>query len=165
MLRPVLLAIQRLLGRSDLQEDNLRRLLDRLAPEELKGVLLGDYLVGRPVGRGGYATVHLGTQLSTGRKVAVKILNDGMPEYSRARFQQEAVFLSRLNHPHVIGILGYGEDAWDGRADRMVRAGGGRPVGGPRGRPSAPRPQARQPDGQRGRRGQTDGLWRGPQPR
>jgi WD40 repeat protein/serine/threonine protein kinase len=112
MLGPVLLAFQRLLGKADLQEENVRRLLRRLAPEELKGVFLGDYLVGRPVGSGGYATVHVGTQLSTGRKVAVKVLRDGSDESVRARFQQEAVFLSRLNHPNVVAVLGSGTEAW-----------------------------------------------------
>jgi WD40 repeat protein/serine/threonine protein kinase len=119
-LRPILLALQRLLGRADLQEENLKRLLARLAPEDLKGVLLGDYLVGRPVGRGGFATVHVGTQLSTGRKVAVKILNDGLPEDARARFQQEAAFLSRLSHPGVVSILAYGEDPWSAPKDPAV---------------------------------------------
>ena len=112
MVGPMLLAFQRLLGKTELQEESLKRLLIKLSPENLKGVLLGDYLVGPPAGSGGYATVHVGTQLSTGRKVAVKILKDGMSEDARARFHQEAVFLSRLNHPHIVTILGHGEETW-----------------------------------------------------
>ncbi len=111
-LQPVLLALQRMLGKTDMQHQNLRRLLHRLAPEQLKGVLLGDYLVGRPVGQGGYATVHVATQLSTGRKVALKILQDGLDEDARRRFQQEAVYLAQLNHPHVVRVLGSGEGTW-----------------------------------------------------
>jgi WD40 repeat protein/serine/threonine protein kinase len=123
MLRSVLLAFQRLLGKTEQQEESLKRLLSKTAPEELKGVLLGDYLVGRPIGSGGYATVHVGTQLSTGRKVAVKILRDGMTEDARARFHQEAVFLSRLNHPSVVSILGYGEETWSPpRATDLARS-------------------------------------------
>jgi WD40 repeat protein/serine/threonine protein kinase len=120
LLRPVLLAFQHLLGKTDLQEENIRRLLSRLAPEEVKGVFLGDYLVGRPVGSGGFAAVHVGTQLSTGRKVAVKILRDGFEEADRARFQQEAVFLSKLNHPHIVAVLGSGSEAWAAPREQAV---------------------------------------------
>jgi WD40 repeat protein/serine/threonine protein kinase/tetratricopeptide (TPR) repeat protein len=108
----VLHAFRGLLGEADVQEQDFRRLLARLAPEELKGVLMGDYLVGRPVGSGGFATVHLGRQLSTGRKVAVKILRDGVPEEDRLRFRQEAAYLSRFNHRHIVGVVEYGEAVW-----------------------------------------------------
>ncbi|MGD1002047.1 MAG: hypothetical protein ABSA67_15270, partial [Candidatus Brocadiia bacterium] len=76
----VIQALQRLLGKSGVQERDFRKLLSKLAPEEVKGVLMGDFLVGRPAGEGGFATVHVGRQLSTGRQVAVKILHDGTPE-------------------------------------------------------------------------------------
>ena len=113
----ILQAFARLLGKADVQERDLRKLLARLAPEEMKGVVLGDYLVGRTVGEGGFATVHVGRQLSTGRRVAVKILRDGLAEDAKARFQQEAAFLSRFNHPHVVGVIGHGEDAWSAPRD------------------------------------------------
>lgn len=108
----VLLAFQSLLGKSDARETDFRKLLSKLAPDEIKGVMLGGLLVGRPVGAGGFATVHLGRQLATGRRVAVKILHDGQGERSRERFQQEARFLSRMDHPHVVDVYGYGEDTW-----------------------------------------------------
>jgi serine/threonine protein kinase len=111
-LAEVLLLFQRVLGRTAEQEEGFRRWLGRLAPEDVKGVLLGDFLVGRPVGRGGFATVHKGVQLSTGRQVAVKVLNDGLPEDAKLRFQQEAAFLARCDHPHVVGVIGYGEAPW-----------------------------------------------------
>jgi WD40 repeat protein/serine/threonine protein kinase/tetratricopeptide (TPR) repeat protein len=119
----VLASFRRLLGKADEQEGNLRRLLAKLVPEDLKGVLLGDYLVGRPVGSGGYATVHVATQLSTGRKVAVKLLRDGLSDDARVRFRQEAAFLSRLAHPNIVGILGYGEEAWAAPRDPAVAEG------------------------------------------
>ena len=108
----VLRAFERLLGKTQGQERDLRKLLEKLAPEELRGVVLGDLLVGRPVGEGGFATVHVGRQLSTGRKVAVKVLSDGASEEDRARFQQEAAFLSRFQNPSIVSVLAYGEDAW-----------------------------------------------------
>ena len=103
---------QRLLGKADVQAKHFRRLLGKLAPEDIKGVLMGDLLVGRPVGRGGFATVHVGRQLSTGRKVAVKILHDGMEEDARERFRREAAYLSRFREAHIVQVLGYGEERW-----------------------------------------------------
>lgn len=108
----VLLSFQRLLGKADIQESDFRQLLFSIAPEEVKGVLMGDYLVGRPIGAGGFATVHVGRQLSTGRKVAIKLLRDGMSEDVKVRFRQEARYLSRLSHPHIVNVYGYGEEPW-----------------------------------------------------
>ncbi len=114
----MLLAFQRLLGKADSQQKDFKRLLSKHAPEELKGVMMGDFLVGPPVGKGGFATVHRGRQLSTGRRVAVKILHDGMPEDAKLRFNQEAAYLSRFDqHVHIVDVIGYGEETWS--APRM----------------------------------------------
>ncbi|MCC7509154.1 MAG: protein kinase [Planctomycetes bacterium] len=109
---PVLRSIARMLGEAETSERELKKLLKRLAPEELRGVVLDDYLVGRPVGEGGFATVHLARQLSTGRRVALKILRDSATAEDAARFQKEAEFLSLLNHPNIVQVLGYGEGTW-----------------------------------------------------
>lgn len=106
------LAFQTLLGKTESQDDDFRMLLSKLAPDEIKGVMLGGHLVGRPVGSGGFATVHVARELSTGRRVALKILHDGQTERTKERFQQEARFLSRLDHPHIVDVFGYGEDTW-----------------------------------------------------
>jgi serine/threonine protein kinase/WD40 repeat protein len=105
-------ALETLLGRTDHQATSFHRLLARLAPDDIRGVVLGDFLVGAPVGRGGFSTVHVARQLSTGRKVAIKLLHDGLGEDARARFQQEAEFLSRVTSPAVVGVISHGEDAW-----------------------------------------------------
>jgi WD40 repeat protein/serine/threonine protein kinase len=107
-------SLKRLLGKADVQERDFQKLLSKLAPEEVKGVLMGDFLVGRPVGEGGFATVHVARQLSTGRQVAVKILHDGTPEEIKQRFQQEAASLSRFSHPNIVGVYFYGEGTWRG---------------------------------------------------
>ena len=109
---PVLQSIARMLGQAETSERELKKLLKRLAPEELRGVVLDDYLVSRPVGEGGFATVHLARQLSTGRRVAVKILRDSATTEDAARFQKEAEFLSLLNHPNIVQVIGYGEGTW-----------------------------------------------------
>jgi len=108
----VMQAFAQLLGKTETQENDFRRLISQSAPEDVKGVLMGDFLVGRPAGSGGFATVHVGRQLSTGRKVAVKILHDGMPDEAKLRFQHEARVLSQLKHPHVVTVYGSGEETW-----------------------------------------------------
>ncbi len=110
-----------LLGGAGADERDLARLLARHAPAELRGVRLGDLVVGAPVGEGGFARVHEGVQLSTGRKVAVKILRDGMSAEMQARFRQEASFLSRFQHRHIVGVLGYGNEGWTAPRDVSLR--------------------------------------------
>ena len=108
----VLLAFGRLLGKADAREKDFRKLLAKLAPDEIRGVTLGDWLVGPPAGEGGFATVHVARQLSTGRKAAVKILRDGMDPEALQRFQQEAAFLSRFRQPNIVSVYGFGQEAW-----------------------------------------------------
>ncbi len=112
MSRDVMVAFRQLLGAADADEANFRKLMARLLPEEQRGVQLGEYLVGKPVGEGGFATVHVGWQMSTGRKAAIKILRDGLPGEYRGRFQEEAGFLGEIDHPGVVGVLGHGVATW-----------------------------------------------------
>ncbi len=118
----VLGLLHKLLGKSAAQERDLGRLLARLAPDELKGVLLGDLLVGRQIGAGSFATVHIARELSTDRQVAVKILRDGLDEEVTERFMQEASFLARLDHAHIVSVIGYGHEGWS--APRNVNLSG-----------------------------------------
>ena len=67
---------------------------------------IAGYRLLRVIGHGGMATVHLGTQLSLGRDVAIKVM---LPEaladeVSRRRFENEARTIARLEHPHIVGI-------------------------------------------------------------
>jgi hypothetical protein len=48
--RDMLQTFQSLLGKTDSQEDDFRDLLTKLAPDEIRGVMLGPYLVGKPAG-------------------------------------------------------------------------------------------------------------------
>src|SRR5262249_54855284 len=106
-------ALERLFGREAFQGESLKKLLARLAPEQLKGVLLGDFLIRGPAaGRGGVAGGYAGGPGSTGRQVAVKVLHDGLDEEDRARFLQEGVLLSHFNHPRIVSVLGQGEGPW-----------------------------------------------------
>ncbi|WP_394000823.1 protein kinase [Luteimonas sp. WGS1318] len=64
------------------------------------------YRLSQVIGHGGMATVYLGTQLSLGRDVAIKLM---LPEaladeVSRRRFENEARTIARLEHPNIVGI-------------------------------------------------------------
>jgi WD40 repeat protein/serine/threonine protein kinase len=105
-------AMQRILGKEKARDSSLKRWLAQYATEEIKGVMLGDYLVGPPVGEGGFATVHRGVQLGTGRRVAIKILRDELRSSMGERFQREGEYLGRINHRCVVSVLDHGEEPW-----------------------------------------------------
>lgn len=64
------------------------------------------YTILRVLGQGGMSTVYLAEQNSLGRKVALKVmLADALAdEVSRARFENEARTIARLEHPHIVAI-------------------------------------------------------------
>lgn len=72
--------------------------------------------VDRRLGKGGMAEVYLATQLSLGRKIALKVLSaeDSMSAGDAERFEREAQTIARLDHPHIVGIYDVGRMA-DGR--------------------------------------------------
>lgn len=71
------------------------------------------YRILRVIGQGGMSIVYLAEQASLGRKVALKVM---LPEaladeVSRARFENEARTIARLEHPHIVGIHEVGRTA------------------------------------------------------
>jgi tRNA A-37 threonylcarbamoyl transferase component Bud32 len=83
-------------------------------PELLPGIRRGDtfggYELERVLGRGGMGTVIQGTQLSLGRKVAVKVLSTDLaddPQFVQ-RFNAEARVLAALNHPNIVSVIDKG---------------------------------------------------------
>ena len=113
-LSAVFAIFQQLMGKTELQTKQFKELLGKLAPEELKGVFMGDYLIGEIIGEGTHGIVHKGIQLSTGRQVAIKLLKDKFADDEEIphRFKQEAKLLSQLNHPNIVNVIGYGEVVW-----------------------------------------------------
>ena len=76
------------------------------------GTILSDlYRVDEHLGKGGYGNVYACTQLSTGQKVALKMLSpetDGsaFPKAQQlARFQREVSLCAGLHHPNIVQIL------------------------------------------------------------
>ncbi|HWL92152.1 MAG TPA: serine/threonine-protein kinase [Phycisphaerae bacterium] len=62
------------------------------------------------IGRGGQAVVYAGTQRSTKRRAAVKVLLDGAytSQVSRRRFEREIELVASLRHPNIVGVYDSG---------------------------------------------------------
>ena len=74
--------------------------------ERLRRATLGEYDIGRELGRGGMAAVFLGHDISLDRKVAIKVMSpalmmgDGMID----RFRHEAITVASLHHPNIVAV-------------------------------------------------------------
>jgi eukaryotic-like serine/threonine-protein kinase len=84
-------------------------------PSNLIGETLeGRYELEKCIGRGGMGVVYLASQSALDRKVVVKVLPPSFvdDEEASARFEREAVGMSKLQHPHIVSIydFGYYED-------------------------------------------------------
>lgn len=69
-------------------------------------IIAGKYEVLELIGRGGMGTVFKAYHRNLDRTVAIKMLAEELasdPEF-RARFQQEALLIAKLNHPNIVGI-------------------------------------------------------------
>jgi formylglycine-generating enzyme required for sulfatase activity len=76
-------------------------LFDRLAR-----ALTGRYTLVRELGRGGMATVYLGTDVKLGRGVAIKLLAPATRAYLGSdRFQREVLLAAQLSHPHIVPLF------------------------------------------------------------
>jgi WD40 repeat protein/serine/threonine protein kinase len=98
------------------------RLLSELADEEATEDhgpwfarppdVLGDFRLGREIGRGGIGVVYEATQISLGRRVAVKVLPPSSlldPRQLR-RFEIEAQAAAALQHPNIVPVFAYGTE-------------------------------------------------------
>lgn len=75
-------------------------------------VLDGRYEIICTIGEGTFAIVYEAKQLSTGQRVAVKILHSHRAadndEVERQRFEREMQTIGRLHHPHIVRLIDYG---------------------------------------------------------
>ena len=85
------------------------------APAELKQ--LGRYDLTRVLGKGAMGIVYEGLDPKLHRKVAIKTIlkghlddDEAAKEYSM-RFMREAQAVARLNHPHIVQVYDFGEEA------------------------------------------------------
>ena len=72
---------------------------------------LGQYEIIEVLGRGGMSTVYRARQVSIGREVAVKVLAGELAREADfiERFIKEVQLISRLEHPHILPVIDYGE--------------------------------------------------------
>ncbi|MBA3499122.1 MAG: serine/threonine protein kinase, partial [Deltaproteobacteria bacterium] len=77
---------------------------------ELTGHVLDErYRVIEPIGEGAMGSVYRGERLKLGRMVAIKVLNEEIPnESSRERFEREATAMAKLEHPNCGTVLDVG---------------------------------------------------------
>jgi serine/threonine protein kinase len=89
---------------SDLFEDDHKHIIGRT---------MGGCAIDRKLGEGGMGAVFHGRQLSLDRDVAIKILAPEMTMQSHFmhRFTQEARILAQINHPNILHVYDFGEDA------------------------------------------------------
>ena len=88
------------------------RILDAEEVDALAGQTIGHYQLVERIGAGGMGEVYLATDISTGRKAALKLLPSrftGDAERLR-RFEQEAQAVVALNHPNIVTVYEVGED-------------------------------------------------------
>ncbi len=74
--------------------------------ERLRRATLGEFEIGRELGRGGMAAVFLAHEISLARKVAIKVMSPGllMGEGMIDRFKREAITIAHLNHPNIVSV-------------------------------------------------------------
>ena len=98
--------------RGDATEPTSRVDTDDLQSPELRvGELLGPYRLVEVIGEGGMGAVYRAEQTTTGRAVAIKVLQ---PEYARrrdalSRFFQEARTVARIRHHNIVEVLDFAE--------------------------------------------------------
>ncbi len=103
---------------------------------EVDVVLGGRYRLREELASGGMGTVWAAEDETLGRRVAVKILNEGLADDPRfiERFRREARAAAGLSHPNLAGVFDYGDEGSrpyivmelvDGEtvADRLARSG------------------------------------------
>ncbi len=73
---------------------------------------LGDFRIVRELGRGGMGIVYEAVQMSLGRRVALKVLQDSVALDPRRlrRFQVEAQAAASLRHPHIVPVFATGSE-------------------------------------------------------
>ena len=80
----------------------------------MERVLAGRYELEVPLGRGGSGEVWRGTDMATGRPVAIKLVelslidDPSMLAETIGRFRREAMVISGMHHPNIVGALDAG---------------------------------------------------------
>ncbi|MBK8978432.1 MAG: serine/threonine protein kinase [Planctomycetes bacterium] len=93
-----------------------------VAPRLETGAVLGGFVIEALVGAGGGGSVYRALDRALGRPVALKVSHvRERGERWYERFRREARLAAAVVHPHLVPILGYGEDAERGIAWYAMR--------------------------------------------
>jgi serine/threonine protein kinase len=81
--------------------------MDNIQPSRV----FGSYTIKQKIGIGGMASVFQAVHSETNEEVALKILHEHYADdpHIRKRLEHEARIVMRLNHPHIVSVLDYGE--------------------------------------------------------
>ena len=74
--------------------------------------LNGRYRLEARIGTGGMSSVYRAIDETLERPVAIKLMNREIASDSDQleRFRREARAVAQLSHPHIVGVIDYGED-------------------------------------------------------
>src|SRR5438128_3706446 len=88
------------------------RIIESEQADLLVGQTFGHYKISKRIGSGGMGEVYLATDVTAGRKAALKLLPMRFTGDARRlkRFQQEARAVVALNHPNILTVYEIGED-------------------------------------------------------
>src|SRR6476646_2666934 len=88
------------------------RIIENGQADLLVGQTFGHYKISKRIGSGGMGEVYLATDMTAGRKAALKLLPMRFTGDSNRlkRFQQEARAVVALNHPNILTVYEIGED-------------------------------------------------------
>src|SRR6184192_3901486 len=88
------------------------RIIENGQADLFVGRTIGHYKISERIGTGGMGDVYLATDMTAGRKAALKLLPTRFTSDAERlkRFQQEARALVGLNHPNILTVYEIGED-------------------------------------------------------
>lgn len=72
------------------------------------GQQMGNYMLTRLLGEGGFAQVYVGEHLHLGTQAAIKVLHTQLSEDNMTDFRNEARTIARLLHPNIVRVLEFG---------------------------------------------------------
>src|SRR5438093_12932628 len=88
------------------------RIIENGQADLLVGHTIGHYKISKRIGTGGMGEVYLATDMTAGRKAALKLLPMRFTGDAQRlkRFQQEAHAVVALNHPNILTVYEIGQD-------------------------------------------------------